>query len=182
MNRVGFTIVELIIVLAIIGVMLGLVSIRFLQVNEKTVVKNTAIDLASSLRGARSNTVIGQESSSGTTSWGVYVDLSGATQALIFNDEDGDGVYGSTDLSEEIEFNPNAQVVACEVNRTSLTTCGVLFQAPQATAQLFTNDATPLPDPATQLQITVSSRSDTSLEEQVTLTAPSGLIETSVQL
>jgi prepilin-type N-terminal cleavage/methylation domain-containing protein len=176
----GFTLIELLIVVAIVGIIGGMVSIRVLQVNQATAVENSILTLSSYLKDARSRTLSGQTSGS-ASSWGVYVDPTTLAQPLVFADVDADGVYSVGDVTEEIFLDENTQVSACRINATDVPDCGVLFTSPSAEASVFSLGASPAA-PLTSLEVDVQSISDTSLVETVFLTAPSGLVTTSITL
>lgn len=180
MNRTGFTIIELVIVVAIIALISGMVGIRFLQTNAQHAVKNTALNVSSGLDEARSRAVSGQTSGGGS-SWGVYVDLAAKPQAVLFVDVDGDEVYTVADTSEEIELDDATSLTDCKINSTSLTTCGVLYAAPSGSASLFTSGVAPT-SPLTSLEIDLQSTANTDVIANVNVTAPSGLVTTSVSL
>lgn len=176
----GFTLLELIIVVAIVALVGGMISIRFLRVNQTTAVENSVLTLSSYFKEARSRSFSGQTSGA-ANSWGVYVDPAVYDNPVLFADVDQDGTFSSGDTTEEIFLDENAEVFQCLINATLVPECGVIFSAPSAEASLFTFTGTATA-PFTSLQIDIQSRADTAVQENVTVTAPSGLVVTSVTL
>jgi hypothetical protein len=113
--------------------------------------------------------------------WGVYVDVAADPQALLFVDTDGDQVYTAADTSEEIELDEASTIFDCSINGTSLTTCGVIYEAPSGSASLFTSGVSPAA-PLLSLQIDVQSVADTDVQANVSVSAPAGLVTSSVTL
>lgn len=176
----GFTMIELLIVVGIIALIGGMVGIRFLQTDAQTAIKNSVLDLTSALEEARSRTVSGQVEGT-ASSWGVYVDLAASPQAVVFVDTDGDEVYTVGDSSEQIDLDDATSLTDCKINGISLTTCGVLFSAPSGSASVFTSGTTPAA-PLTSLEVDLSSLAKTSVQASVTVSAPAGLVTSSITL
>lgn len=176
----GFTLLELLIVIAIVALVGGMVSIKFLRVNQATAVEDSVLTLSSHLKEARSRTLSGQTSGA-ASSWGVYIDPTLYPNPVLFADVDQDGVFSLGDTTEEIFLDENTQVAQCLIDAVLEPDCGVLFSSPSAEATIFTLGGSPS-GPLDTLQVDIQSRSDTAVQENVTLTAPAGLVVTSVTL
>lgn len=176
----GFTLLELLIVIAIVGLVGGMISIRFLQVNQTTAVENSVLTLSAYMKDARSRTLAGQTSGT-ASSWGVYVDTTIFPNPVVFADTDEDGVFSPGDTTEEIFLDENTQVAQCLIDGVLEPDCGVLFSAPSAEATIFSLGGSPSGS-LTSLQIDIQSRADTAVQENVILTAPSGLVVTSITI
>lgn len=175
----GYSLIELLIVLAIVATLTSIVTIRFLQINQKTAVKNATIQLAQIIKDIRSRTLSGQVYSNTTDSnWGLYIDTT-TTDLVVFADADGDGVYTSADDSTIVHLDGAVRINRCSINGSVLTTCGVMFTAPGPVASFFTGGTAPA-SPLVTMQIDIHSRANTAVQEYVTITAPDGLTVTSV--
>lgn len=106
-NQSGFTIVELIVSLAIFAIMTSLVLSKYGKFDQGVILTNLAYDVALTIRNAQSyglnvrsasrdanafDRVSGPVTNSGG-SYGVHFDMSTPTEFIFFVDEDGDGVY-----------------------------------------------------------------------------------------
>lgn len=176
----GFTLLELLIVIAIVALVGGMVSIKFLRVNQATAVEDSALTLSSHLKEARSRTLSGQTSGA-ASSWGVYIDPTLYPNPLLFADVDQDGVFSPGDTTEEIVLDENTQISQCQIGSTAVPDCGVLFLAPSGAASPFTFGGTPMA-PFNSLHIEIQSVSDLTILETISLSAPAGLVVTSVEL
>lgn len=176
----GFTLIEMLIVVAIVALVGGLVSIRFLRVNQVTAVENSVLTLSSQVKDARSRTLSGQTSTT-ASSWGIYVSPAAFTNPVLFADTDQDGTFSAGDTTEEIFLDEHTQVAQCLINSSVVPDCGVIFSAPSAEATVFTLGGS-VSAPLTSIQIDIQSIADTAVQEYVTVTAPSGLVVTSVAI
>ncbi len=176
----GFTLLELLIVIAIVALVGGMVSIKFLRVNQATAVEDSALTLSFYLKEARSRTISGQTSGA-ASSWGVYIDPTLYPNPLLFADVNQDGVFSSGDTTEEIFLDENTQISECLIGSIVVPDCGVLFLAPGGAASPFTFGGTPTA-PFNSLHIEIQNISDLTILEIVSLAAPAGLVVTSVEL
>lgn len=92
----GFTLMELVIVVVVIGVIAGMAVPSFLSYMPKLKVKSTARDVVSDLRLARSQSI------SERKAYGVAIDLSKQT-VTRFADTDGDGAYSMSDSTLHVD-------------------------------------------------------------------------------
>lgn len=106
-SQSGFTIVELIVSLAIFAIMTSLILSKYGKFDQGVILTNLAYDVALTIRNAQSyglnvrsasrdtnafDIVNGPASNSGG-SYGVHFDTSTPTEFIFFVDEDGDGIY-----------------------------------------------------------------------------------------
>lgn len=176
----GFTLVELMIVIAIVALVGGMVTIRFVQGNQGVAVENSVLLLAANIKSARSNTISGQVSST-ASSWGVYISPTTLSHPVLFADVDQDGTFSSGDTTEDIFLDENTEFLGCRINSTTVPDCGVIFLSPNGEASLFTLTGSPTA-PFSSLQIGIQAKGNTSIQSDITVTAPSGLVVTSITL
>lgn len=176
----GFTLLEILIVVAITALIGGMISIKFLRVNQTTAVEDSVLTLSAYFKDARSKTVSGQTSGT-ASSWGIYIDAATFTHPVLFVDTDQDGAFSAGDTTEDIFLDENTEIVECFINSTLVPDCGVLFSAPSGEATIFTLGGSPVA-PFTSVQLDIQSTTDTLIQESVTVTAPSGLVITSLAI
>ena len=93
----GFTIVELIVSIAIFAVMTALVVSRYGTFNQNTLLTNVAYDMALTIRTAQSYGLSVKSSDSAANSfgsaYGVHFDMSKPTKFVLFADTNKNGYY-----------------------------------------------------------------------------------------
>jgi prepilin-type N-terminal cleavage/methylation domain-containing protein len=96
----GFTIIELIISVAIFAVMTALVIARYGSFNQNTLVTNMAYDLAITVRTAQTYgvSVKSVEGDTYNSAYGIHFDLSKNTKFTFFADKNTDGIYDQAPL------------------------------------------------------------------------------------
>ncbi len=93
----GFTIVELIISIAIFALMTALVVARYGSFNQNTLLTNVAYDMALTIRTAQTYGLsvksVGGDSDSFGSAYGIAFDLNDRTHFTLFADTNNNGVY-----------------------------------------------------------------------------------------
>jgi len=95
-GQCGFTLMELVIVVVVIGIIAGMAVPSFLSYMPKLKVKSTARDVVSDLRFSRSQSI------SQRKPFGVAVDLAHQT-ITRFADTDGDGTFTVADSTIDVD-------------------------------------------------------------------------------
>ncbi len=147
-NRSGFTILELLIVLGIIGTLLSLIVYGVARFRQNIVVSNAAKEVLLQIRKARRYAINNTITSRGTTPSGYYVFLNGDTE-FFWGECDTSGCVDSSDSIKSEEFG-DVGISTCD------NTYGVIkFNA--VTGEFFiTNDRTAESTDADSCKITVS--------------------------
>lgn len=98
----GFTLIELMVVMAIITVISVLVLARYGQFNGVVLLRNLAYDIALTVRQAQVYGISGKVGTGAVgVQYGVYLTSATPTQYLLFADNNGSGTYTA---GEEIEI------------------------------------------------------------------------------
>lgn len=154
----GFTLIELVIVAAIIALISAIVLVRFNTFDSTVVLKSVAYDVASSIRDAQiySISVVG-ESANFKKAYGVNFSLASASerkQYIFFREETGDdpAEYSNVDservgpiakLPGTIEISELCVVAGVSSDCNSYTTLNVSFLRPEFDAIYHTGFSTP---------------------------------------
>lgn len=110
----GFSLIEIVLVIAISAVVLGIVLLSFSEYRQKEVMKAATLGVVSILRDARTKTVVAESDSV----YGVHFDVD---QAVLFVG----GVYSTTSVSNEVFSLPATMGIAT----SSLGATEVVFSA-----------------------------------------------------
>lgn len=172
----GFSIIELLIIVAVIGLMSSLVTVRLLSRNDKVDVENATLLVSAHVKDARSHSLSGQTVSATTNGWGVYADVPNQ-QLELFADTNGDAIYSSGDYTEQLFLEDRTQLIECKLNATQVDTCGVFFASPSAQASFFTGSGA-VTDPLTALTLTVGGTGNPETQGSIHITAPAGVVST----
>jgi prepilin-type N-terminal cleavage/methylation domain-containing protein len=96
----GFTLIELVVSIAIFAVMTALVVARYGTFNQNTLLTNVAYDMALTVRTAQSYGLSVKSSDSASNSfgaaYGVHLDMSKPTKFTLFADTNKNGYYDPT--------------------------------------------------------------------------------------
>ncbi|MFA6552210.1 MAG: type II secretion system protein [Candidatus Paceibacterota bacterium] len=133
----GFTIVELIVSIAIFVIMTGIILVNYGQFGQKILVTNLAYDIALSIREAQVYGMSVKESdldaNSPTFSSGYGINFIGGTPTrsyVLFADKDNGGVYGGTDINGLCDFTSYLseclKVYQIPLNYSIVKYCGAL--------------------------------------------------------
>lgn len=132
-NERGFSILEVLITAAIIGIITGLVTFKYGSFNNLILLKNQAYQIALELREAqtRSLSVTGSGSAF-RQPYGIYFATAQSDRYLIFRDVDSNGYYGSGDTVVETRRLDSRFRISrlCNASNCSLTTLSITFRRP----------------------------------------------------
>jgi|GEM_PF-1826800 len=98
----AFTLLELTVAIAIIGVFLTLVSINYRSSNSRSVLVMSAYQIASDARLMQGYAASARQLKTNTppdNQWGIYFDKDQPGQYLLFVDQNDNAVYDSTDFT-----------------------------------------------------------------------------------
>jgi prepilin-type N-terminal cleavage/methylation domain-containing protein len=172
----GFSIVELIVTVAIISMIMSVVMYNYSVFNDNLALSSAAQEVAIAIRQAQTYGLnVKEVTSSGgqfTSAYGIYFDKgTDTTNYYIFADNDADRVYdvgsgcgsGSTECVSKISFRNNVRIS----NICSSSTCppsgavmmDVTFLRPNPDSKIYFTDAsgTIVSGPATQGKVTLIS-------------------------
>jgi prepilin-type N-terminal cleavage/methylation domain-containing protein len=115
----GFTFVEIIVVLAIVGIMSTVIIAQYRNFESSTILRNLAYDVALTIREAQVLAISTSNINSGNTyagggqnSYGVHFDLGvNVDRYKLFVDIDGNNTYsGASELVKEVTINNGAKL------------------------------------------------------------------------
>lgn len=94
----GFSTLELIVVVGIVGMMSALVLTSYYRSGSLLVLENSASDFVSRVREAQAYAMaVRRHSSDVYPSWGLYVDKANPTRTILYADLDKSGTYNTAD-------------------------------------------------------------------------------------
>lgn len=170
-RQAGFTLVEVLGVLAILGILTGIMLFQYRQFDSQLLVRNLAYEIGISIREAQTSG-IGVRGASGVFSSAHGVHLEPGTAYFLFRDSDGNGRYnaGDTVLTRYTIERRNAITDLCvgsaplagaECGQASLD---ILFERPDPDAFFYPNPS------ASDALITVGSSAGTIRTVGITAT------------
>ena len=179
--QLGFSLIELMVTIAIITLVTGVVLVRYNSFNNVIILTDQAYELALDIREAQVLGVsVGGTSDSFRKAYGIYITLTTPNRYLLFQDNLTTGLKLQYDSGEEIG-EPYTIDSRFEITQICTTKSGVercdntdvsmVFKRPDFDAKITTNIVS-YPD---QLTIVVSSVRDSSVSKRIVL-YPSGQI------
>ena len=197
LNKKGFTVIELLVVLAIFAAISGVAIFNFGAFQGRVDIKNLASDIAlktieaqkSSLSGQFPPAAQGTPSATWKPSYGVYFNTASRSNFIYFVDLNTEnGLYDSSscppvsggECVEQITITKGNTVSSLDVyytgdaNPHSLTDLTVTFQRPNSSAKLISNGS--LLAGVSFVQITITTPSPNSLTAFIKI-YPSGRIQ-----
>jgi len=123
----GFTLIEIVVTLAIIAVIFAIASTSFNRVNSESNLRAAAESLTSDLRAAALSALNSEQFQLQTApGWGVYLDDTGNSYT-VFADFDGDKAYDSNEKFKTTVFSKNIDLGAIYFNSLGHTNGAVYF-------------------------------------------------------
>jgi prepilin-type N-terminal cleavage/methylation domain-containing protein len=181
----GFTMVELMISIAIMVVILGVVMFNYRSFDSGIILTNLAFDVGLTIREAQSFGVsvkAGDTNSSDTSftyPYGVHFDRSNKTQYTVFVDLNRNGLYdngeivktytlkGGYSISDLCTKNASTNAETCGNASTPPNTFDITFVRPNPDASIFVNTTGPsIPDAA---EIKISPNQNPSAIKTITV-------------
>lgn len=141
----GFSILEVLITAAIIGVITGIVTLRYGSFNNLILLKNQAYQVALDLRETqtRSLSVTGSESDSFRRPYGIYFALAQPDRYVVFRDSNQNGFFNAGEDLETRRIDSRFALTAlCNGSDCSLSTLAVTFRRPNFDAIMNNGDVT----------------------------------------
>jgi prepilin-type N-terminal cleavage/methylation domain-containing protein len=177
----GFTLIELMVSLAIFAFMTAFLLAKYGTFNQSTLVTNLAYDAALTIRSAQSyglnvqgttvqsatncnNVQISANSTCFFYPYGVYFDLSNPTRFIFFTDINGNGQYASSSGELISTYNMNKGYTIQSLCAGSLSSCtsvnnlNITFKRPNPDAIIIANNGSPV----TYAKITFVANNTTS--------------------
>lgn len=167
-SRAGFTMVEIVVMLAILTAISGLVLANFTGFNEGTALNRSARELALGIRKAQNMSLavtrVGGQIPAGV---GVYLSATGADSGKYFLFSDtGNLSFGPNPeekiAGSEVRFERNVKIGQIkDQNNSSYTVANIIFTPPEATIGFSDSTGTPIPGEKLEIQLSVSGREQT---------------------
>ncbi len=94
-SKRGFSLTELLVVVAIIAVISGTIVFQYARFDGQLLLRNLAFEIALTIRQAQSLGITAQDAKVGlnTYAYGVHFEIANPTQYVLFRDADGDKGY-----------------------------------------------------------------------------------------
>ncbi len=124
----GFTIVELVIVLAIMVTITSLILANYPGFNERLAVRGASADIASNIRLAQAYGLGVKESSPNLfPGYGVYFQSATANSYVLFADNNNDWIYQASEKIKDLAIQTGVQIydLCANVKQTPPGTCGL---------------------------------------------------------
>lgn len=140
-SKGGFSILEVLITAAIIGLITGLVTLRYGSFNNLILLKNQAFQIALELREmqARSLSSVG-DNNNFRDSYGIHFAMATPEQYILFLDGDADGAYDSGEEIDTRSLDSRFQLSQlCNGSNCSINTLTVVFRRPNFNAVMRSN-------------------------------------------
>ncbi len=129
----GFSILEVMITAAIIGVITGIVVLKYGAFNNLILLKNQAFQIALDLRATQTKALSAQ-GQSGTAfryAYGLYFSTAAKGQYIIFADSNDNGVYTTGEEIDTRKLDSRFEIASlCNGTTCNLSTLSVLFKRP----------------------------------------------------
>lgn len=129
----GFSILEVMITVAIIGVITGIVVLKYGAFNNLVLLKNQAFQIALDIRAIQTKALSAQ-GQSGTDfryAYGVYFSTSAKDSYILFADTNGNNVYNNGEEIDTRKLDSRFEISSlCNGSICNLTTLSVTFKRP----------------------------------------------------
>lgn len=166
----GMTLVEILVVIAIAGVLMGVMFTQQSTFHDTVLLRNTAYELALTVREAQAyGTGVRLEDSGDTgNSYGVHIDLAAPTLIFLYSD-DGDDLYEIDEQVKSIKFtephyisdfcatNAITGAEECSESDNSIIGLEIIFVRPEPNPRLFIVYSDGTTNPITQTRISVAT-------------------------
>lgn len=160
-NR-GFSILEVLITAAIIGLITGMVTLKYGSFNNLILLKNQAYQIALDMRESQSKSLssVGQ-SGVFREVYGVYFTTASRDQYILFVDNNDNGLYDSGEELDSEDLDQRFELASlCDGSDCSRTTLSIVFRRPNFDA-IIQNGA------ITTASIKIRSKNDNDNERAV---------------
>lgn len=129
----GFSILEVMITTAIIGVITGIVVLKYGAFNNLVLLKNQAFQMALDLRATQTKALSAQ-GQSGTAfryAYGVYFSTATTDRYILFVDSDGDNVYDNGEALDTRKLDSRFVISSlCSGATCNLSSLSITFKRP----------------------------------------------------
>jgi len=173
-TQTGFTVVELMVTVAIVVLITGIALVRYGSFNNSVLLKSQAYEVALDIRSAQTYgvSVSGQNSAEFTKAFGLYFDKSNTNEYVLFQDANNNLKYDSTPpeaIGSVYVIDP--RFIISDIVTNSSGSCGeilsasVSFKRPNFDAHLDIDSGSPCS--FTELGIVIASAHDPSFTRTV---------------
>lgn len=146
----GFSLIELIVVLSIVGIISTLILARYGQFNNQVLLRNLAYDIALTIRQAQVFGISGRVGSGSVgVQYGVYFTRANPNQYLIFADNNGSQSYTTGEELEVFTVRSGYSIndlcadtgasATCLSTNSSMNSLTVMFRRPEPDGRVSTN-------------------------------------------
>lgn len=138
----GFTLVELMVTVAIVVLVTGIALVRYGSFNNSVLLKSQAYEIALDLRAAQTYgvSVSGQNAGELYSAYGLYFDLSTPNSYQLFQDENGNRTMDTGEaVGETYLIDPRftLSAITTDGSCSSPTRAAVTFERPNFDAQVY---------------------------------------------
>src|SRR5690606_769148 len=128
----GFSILEVLITAAIIGLITGIVTLRYGSFNNLILLKNQAYQIALDIRETQTRALSVQGTGSGFRfPYGVYFATAQPDRYIIFTDSNQSGVYNAGEELDSRQLDSRFSLTQlCSGSNCSLSTLSITFRRP----------------------------------------------------
>lgn len=142
----GFSILELLITAAIIGIITAIITLKYGSFNNLILLKNQAYQIAVELRETQVRSLSATSVGSGgqfRQPYGLYFNIAVPDTYTLFRDLDNDNLYNSGEELESVKIDSRFEIASlCSGINCSLATLHIIFKRPNFDAIMNNNTVT----------------------------------------